>query len=304
MTDHVEVEEEVVTALESAFVGEVPAPIRGVETAIATRTKASLQARYWLAQQNPRSLELVRAKVLAECTNPALAEAAIYKIPRGGTTISGPSIRLAEAIRRSWGNNGVESTLVEEDDQRRVYQVSFTDYESGIFEAREVVVQKTVERSKPEKDGSYISVRKNSNGQNTFTVRASEDDLLMKQNSLISKAERNMVTAAIPRELLEEAVAACKKRLQEQSKKPGESKRVVDAFATLGVPQKDLEGYIGLKVADFTPDTLQELRAIYTAIKDGETTWGDVTAGKLPAKKGGVAGLKEKLAEREPGEDG
>ena len=50
-------------------------------------------------------------------------------------------------------------------------------------------------------------------------------------------------------------------------------KRVVDAFHSVGVGPEDLVVYLGHKIEQTSPAELDSLRSIYTAIKEGETSW-------------------------------
>ena len=49
--------------------------------------------------------------------------------------------------------------------------------------------------------------------------------------------------------------------------------RLIDAFAQLGVSVESLKDYVGHELSALDPNELQTLRAIYSAIKDGETSW-------------------------------
>ncbi|MBQ9872940.1 MAG: hypothetical protein IJM30_00580, partial [Thermoguttaceae bacterium] len=56
------------------------------------------------AKQFPRDQRRSTEQILTACQRPGLAAVAVYSYARGGTAISGPSIRLAEEIARDWGN--------------------------------------------------------------------------------------------------------------------------------------------------------------------------------------------------------
>ena len=72
---------------------------------IATSRQAQeVQAQMVVAKRFPRNETLSISRVMAACNRLSLAESALYAYPRGGTTVSGPSIRLAESLARSWGN--------------------------------------------------------------------------------------------------------------------------------------------------------------------------------------------------------
>ena len=99
----------------SAF---VPTPIsrdRGQNESaamvLAAQRQAEIQARYLLAQQNTRDLDVVREKLLKECRRPSFADVARYRKPiRKG--VEGLSIRFAEAALRIMKNITINQTVV------------------------------------------------------------------------------------------------------------------------------------------------------------------------------------------------
>lgn len=68
------------------------------------RAIAEVQAAMMIARMNPRDPIAAMDRILNACTRPTLANAAVYTYNRGGSDVSGPSIRLAEAMAQSWGN--------------------------------------------------------------------------------------------------------------------------------------------------------------------------------------------------------
>ena len=58
--------------------------------------------------------------------------------------------------------------------------------------AQDVTVTKTVERRKLPQGEKPIRVRANSNGQPIYILHATDDEILNKQNALISKAVRTL----------------------------------------------------------------------------------------------------------------
>ena len=69
-----------------------------------SRAIAEAQAAMVIAKQFPRNEIKALDRILNACARPGLAEAALYTYSRGGTEITGPSIRLAEALAQNWGN--------------------------------------------------------------------------------------------------------------------------------------------------------------------------------------------------------
>lgn len=259
------------------------AVVETASTAIAAQAKAMVESRYIMAMRNPRNRDQVRLDLLAECRRPAFAnnKSAYYKKPIG-QGVEGLGIRFVEVALRCMKNVLIETNMIFEDDQKEIHRVSVTDLESNVTYPLDVKVTKTVERSKPADDGTYISMRKNSQGKITYTVPAQDDDLLNKRGAMISKAVRTLGLRIIPGDLCDEAEAIIKKiRLDHAAQDPGaERKRIVDAFAEIGVKAVDLVAYLGHSIEQCSPAQLVDLRGIYGAIKDGEATWKTVMDNK------------------------
>lgn len=252
-------------------------------TAIAAQSKAMVESRYVMAMRNPRDWDQVRQDLIKECRRPSFANnKSAYYIKPIGNGVEGLGIRFVEVALRCMKNVLVETTMIFEDDVKEVHRVSVTDLEANITYPLDVRVSKTVERSKPMDDGSYISVRKNSHNKLTYTVPANDDDLLNKRGALISKAIRTIGLRIIPGDLCDEAEEIIKHiRHDEAAKDPdAERRRIVDAFAEIGVTATDLTGYLGHELVKCSPAQIVKLRGIYGAIRDGEATWKSVMDNK------------------------
>lgn len=257
--------------------------VETASTAIAAQSKAMVESRYIMAMRNPRNMDSVRQELLKECRRPSFANnKSAYYIKPIGQGVEGLGIRFVEVALRCMKNVLVETTMIFEDEQKEVHRVSVTDLEANITYPLDVRVSKTVERSKPNSDGSFISVRKNSYNKDVFTVLGTDDDLLNKRGALISKAMRSLGLRIIPGDLCDEAEEIIKKiRLDDAAKDPdAERKRIVDAFSSIGVTASDLASYLGHDLAKCSPPQIVTLRGIFGAIKDGEASWQSVLQNK------------------------
>ena len=253
-------------------------------TAISQRVMAQIQMRTFMAQQNPRDLDQVRAEIIKECKRPGFAAAARYSLPRAGGRIEGPTIRFAEAAIRCMRNIAVETTTIQEDDRALTMRISVTDLEANVPYEHEVTIQKRVERSYL-KDGQVpLGERINSSGKRVFLVEATEDDVLMKTNAIVSKAVRTLGLRHIPGHILEEAMELCQRvAAQADSADPTAARRVLfDAFASVGVKPVDLKEYMGNDLEVPSPNELAELRSVLAAVKAQEITWQDAFDAKHP----------------------
>lgn len=265
------------------------------ETAVAAaaaQAKAEVEAAYIVAMQRPRDMMAVRAFLLADCQRTGFAEAAVYRLPRKKwdpvartettETITGPSVRFAEAALRALKNVRVSSVILFENESQRVCRVTVVDLEANTPLSADFVVAKTVERKKLLKNQSPIETRTGSDGSTVYIVAASESDVTMKQNAAASRVRRNLIVQLLPADILEEALDAIEATAAgEQRKDPAAFvKKLVDGFARLGVSVQDLAKYLGCNVDKASPEALAELRALGVAISQGETTWEDAVAAK------------------------
>lgn len=245
-------------------------------SAMAAQAKAAVESRYIMAMHRPRNWDDVRSKILKECRRPSFAanKSAYYKKP-GSSNATGLGVRFAEVAVRCMTNVLIETPTTHDDDEKELINVMVTDLESNISYNQSVRVTKTVERSKPMSDGSFISVRKNSSGANTYTVPATDDDLLAKRGALISKAVRNLVLRILPGDLQDEAIAMIlSTRNNKQAQDPeAYRKRIVDAFAALNITAVMLEDMLDQELETVSPQQIEDLREIHGAIRDGKTTW-------------------------------
>ncbi|MEK6883659.1 MAG: hypothetical protein AABY22_28785, partial [Nanoarchaeota archaeon] len=216
-----------------------------------------------------------------DCKRPRFAEVARWKRPIGNKQLTGPSIRLAEAAIRAMGNVDVQTPTVYDDDDKRFVRVSVTDLEANATYSVDIPVAKTVER----RDGSgrdVIGTRPNSTGQMVYIVRATDDEVAVKQAAMVSKAIRTCALRLVPGDILEEALDACGATLASADKADpeGARKKLLDAFAVLRVTAAMLTKHLGHDTKTLSDAERDDLRTIYAAIRDGEARWADyATAG-------------------------
>lgn len=263
-----------------------------VETAgmaLATRAEAMVKARVALAVSNPRDWMTVRERMLKDCERPLFAEKAMYRLKRGDTFINGISIRGAEALARHMGNLVVESPIIAEDATKRLIEVTVTDLETNFTETQQVVVTRTVERKsyqgqvpKGLHPSQILGERLNSYGDRIFIVEATDDEFNIKTNAAVSKVRRNKILEMIPADIRADVEEAAQrvyaKTVAGEYKDPSAwTKKLFDAFATLKVTAAQLRAYVqaahGVTVEQMTEKQLQEVRDVYGAINQGETTF-------------------------------
>lgn len=301
---------------------EIPEYVEQNVSMVQQYATARIQSAYTVALQRPRQIEVIREEVLRECRRPSFctpdeskngSSLALYRVPRGNikvpdgnggekwvkNNIEGPTIRFAEMLLRSWRYLSIEINPMGEDDRQRLLQVICTDYQSCNFTSEIVAVPKTVEKSNA-KDAEIVSQRTNSYGNAVYLVKATDDELAMRTNALISKARRNLILQAVPGWLIEEGVDMVRTtaRTKDAQDPDAARRKLFDAYAGVGVSVAQIVDYLG-HGNQLSPADLEDLRGYYSGIKDGFTSWAAVVASKESATedKSGAEQLEKLFAE-------
>ncbi|MCL6481041.1 MAG: hypothetical protein K6U02_04880 [Firmicutes bacterium] len=246
---------------------------------LAEQAKAAVQARYIMAMKNPRDWDVVRQKLLKECERPSFAGVARYSKPVGAGTVTGPSIRYVEAALKVMGNVMPEQVVLYDDRQKRIIRVTVTDLEANLTYSKEILLEKTVERKQLKPGQTPLGSRINSRGERVYLVEATEDEMLIKEAALTSKAMRQLGLRIVPGDLVDECMETVLATVRRKAAEDpdAEKKAIIDSFDDLGVRVTDLKDYLGVDSLDtLTPKDLVNLRAVYQALRDGETNWREI----------------------------
>lgn len=257
--------------------------------ALTAQIEANVKAKHYLAKAYPRSWEDVRLRLLKAFERPVLAEGAIYSKPIGGKDVEGLSIRFAEEAFRTMGNIVVETLLVSDDEDKRVYIVTGMDLETNASLPVPVVVTKQIERSSAKHDAVIIATRTNSRGGKVYILKAtSEDDYRSKEAAQLQKARRDVILFLTPGDIKEECEQQIRATTRDRDAKDPKAaiNRMTEAFFSFSITPAEVEKYLGHPVATTNTGELQRLRKILTSLKDGETTWADVMEAKLNTNTG------------------
>lgn len=276
-------------------------------TVLAAKAKAEVEARFIVAIQRPRDWDTVRTVLLKEIERPGFADVAWYQIPNRG---EGFTIRFAEAALRSMRNIDSKSDIIFEDDEKRIISVTVMDIENNISLPATISIGKTIERKFLKKGESEISRRVNSSGETVYTRACTDDELLTKTNSAISKAMRNGLLRLLPGDIQSD----CARRIYaikqgDAAKDPnGYKKKIIDSFAELNITPEDLAKLLKHEVGTSSPEELVMLRDVYAAIRDGYATWHGIVGddedddGLTPMERL-TATLKKKKGNEDPTPD-
>lgn len=271
-------------------------------SAMAASAKALIEAAYVVAARFPRNIETVRQRLLSECDRPGFAAQARYLKPVGNSKVAGLSIRFAEASLRAMGNLDVQQTITFDDAERRIVKVTARDLETNAHVSQDIIVEKTVERRKMDPTREKVGERKNTKGETVYILAATEDETLVKANAMLAKARRNVILGFLPGDIADECEGRIVATLAKQDAEDPKAalRKITDGFFTLGIDAGKLESVIGHGLDSISPAELAMLRHLYTAIRDGESTWADIEDAMAkrdadPKAAKGVAGLRERL---------
>lgn len=232
------------------------------------RAIAEVQAAMMIARANPRDQRKAMDRVLNACTRPSLAEAAVYSYAKGGSNVSGPSIRLAEAIAQNWGNMQFGMRELSQANGESTVQAYAWDVETNT--RREITFQVPHERH-------------TKRGVSTITDPREVYELVANQGA---RRLRACILSVIPGDVTEAAVAQCEATMHSRADiTPEAISRLVQAFSQLGVTKEQIEVRIQRRLDAIQPAQVVSLRKIYASIKDGMSSpeeWFDAT-GSAPA---------------------
>lgn len=251
----------------------------------AARAVAEVQAALLVARMNPRDPVRAMDRILNACTRPTLAESSTYAIPRGGAEVSGPTIRLAEAIAQGWGN--IQYGIRELSQKNGVSTVAAYAWDVETNTRREVQFQVALRRDT--KHGSYAL----KNARDIYELVANHG----------ARRLRSCILSVIPGDVVDAALQQCAATMNATVDiSPEAITKLVEAFARFGVTKGQIEKRIQRRIDSIRPAQVISLRKIYVSLRDGMATkeeWFEAESAPAEAQKRGVSGLKAKLKQTE-----
>jgi hypothetical protein len=234
----------------------------GQGTAIEqSRAVAEVQAAIVVAQQCPRDVQASIAQMRESCRMPALADRAFFRFPRGGSTVSGPSVYLARELARCWGNVQYGVSELRRDDehgqsemQAWAWDVQTNSRASTIF----VVPHMRDKKGGPEK---LVDMR----------------DIYENNANAGARRVRECIFGILPPWFVEEAKELCSKTVKDGGGKPL-AQRIADtitAFEAVGITTDQLERKIERPSSKWTEHDVAQFRVIYTSLSRGEVSKDD-----------------------------
>ncbi|MED4626887.1 MULTISPECIES: hypothetical protein [Bacillus] len=235
----------------------MPAPQQDTSVtteAMVSRQAQEVQAAMIIAKKFPRDVFAAFDRIKKACERRLLAENAVYEYPRGGTKVSGPSIRLAEALAQNWGN---------------------IDY--GIMELEQKAGESSVmayawDLETNTRQTKIFTVKHERKAKGTVTKLNDARDIYEMVANQGARRLRSCILGVIPGDIVDAAVDMCQKTLINGHKEPLED-RLRNALSTFkkefGITKEMIEEYIGSNVDAFTEQDFLKIGRIYTSLRDG-----------------------------------
>jgi hypothetical protein len=222
---------------------------------VYSQDKAQIDVQIATAKLYGRNMKRAIENAIAVVTlDKETAATCTYSVPRGGKSITGPSVHLAKILAQSWGNLRIEAKVIGVDAKQVTCQAVCFDLENNL--AIKVEVKRSIM---------------------TKTGRMNDDMIVVTGNAGNSIALRNAILSVIPKAIVDKVYNEAKSKItgdvSDKTKLLTRRKQVIDALKdSYSLTEAEILGAIGKASIDhITPDDLVVLIGIGTAIKDGDT---------------------------------
>lgn len=283
--------------LPAASGGNAPQNLISVEQ---SRAIQEVQAALIIAKKFPRDEISSIGRIMNECQRPSLAKVATYSYSKGGAEITGPSIRLAEVLKRHWGNIQTGFRILEQSGNSSTVQAYAWDQETNVKEEKTFVVK---------------HIRNTKRGSYPITDEREVYELIANQ---AMRRVRACILSIVPGDIAEMAVEQCEKTLKVNADvTPERLKAMVETFQGYGVSKEALEKRVQRNIDTISPAQFISLGKIANSLRDGMSKpqdWfemsttapaqqqGQEPQSKIEAIKEAGKKAKEKIEDQKPQE--
>lgn len=229
---------------------------QGTVAVESSRAIAEAQGKLVIAKRFPRNEVQAYAKAMQACQRPKMASTAFYAYPRGGSTISGPSIRFAEELVRCWGNIDYGIKELSRDKDKSEMQAYAWDMETNT-----ISVQNFTNPHYREVSGRMVKL-------------ASDRDIYEINANMATRRLRARILAVLPNWFVEDCISECKKTLAGANETPlvDKVRKMVVSFEKYAVTKEMIEKRFGHTIETITQDEYLELVGIGNSLKDKQST--------------------------------
>lgn len=233
------------------------------------RAIAEAQAKLVIAKRFPRDQFTAMQRIIEACSREGLAQEAFYNYSRGGSSVSGPSIRMAETLAAAWGNLDYGINELSRRDGESEMQAYCWDLETNTFSQQKFTV---------------AHIRDTKGGGKALTEQR---DIYEIGANMGARRLRARILAVIPKDVIDTAIETCKATLAGKNQRGGKTfdarlKDMVKAFNNLGVNVAMLETRLGHKIAETTVDEFADMTGVFNSLRSGDAKVGDFFGSAAP----------------------
>lgn len=222
------------------------------------REIAEVQAAMVIAKRFPRNQMEATDKILQACTRTSLAEGALYSYSKGGSDVTGPSIRMAEVLAQCWGNISFGIRELEQRNGESSVEAFAWDIETNTRQVKVFQVG---------------HVRHSKSGVKKLTDPRDIYELVANQGA---RRLRACILGVIPGDVTEAAVKQCEETLHANADTSPEGiKKLTSAFEKIGISKEQIEVRIQRRIETIRPAQIVQLKKVYASLRDGMSEVGD-----------------------------
>ncbi|MCT8345127.1 hypothetical protein LG003_20345 [Photorhabdus kleinii] len=223
------------------------------------RAIQEVQAAMVIAKKFPRDPITAMDRILQACTRPTLAESALYSYSRGGAEVTGPSIRLAEAVAQNWGNIQFGIRELEQKNGESSVEAFAWDIETNTRQVKTFTVP---------------HVRFTRQGKKKLEDPRDIYEMVANQGS---RRLRACILGVIPGDVIEAAVNQCDVTLRSNADtSPDAIKKMIAVFKDeFGVTSEQIQKRIQCRVEAMRPAQMVQMKKIYASLRDGMSSVDD-----------------------------
>lgn len=271
--------------------GAVAAPaaqMNAIGAAMEQRAIAEVQASFVMAQRFPRDEAQAFDRIINAFGRASLAERATYEYSRGGSEISGPSIRAAEAIAQQWGNIDVGFSEAARFRDDRGIGVSMVRAQAVDLQSRaRKYIDFHVRHWRDTKKGGY--------------ALTDERDIYELIANQAQRRVRACILALVPGDVVEAAMHQAEVTLKANvDTGPEGIRKTLEAFEQFGVTKEQIEKRIQRRIDTIQSGQMVVLRRIYASLRDGMSSpaeWFEV-AEATPEADEAITRLNAKITSK------
>lgn len=223
---------------------------------MVNRQAQEVQAAIVIAKKFPRDEYDAINRIKRACKRPKLAEQSLYSYSRGGQNVTGPSIRLAEAMAQAWGNIDYGILELEQKDGKSEMMAYAWDLETNT----RVTKIFGVEHKRDTRKGTYALT----DSRDVYELTA----------NFGARRVRACILGVIPGDVVDLAVDECRDTQKTEFEKiPSIEKieKIEKLFKKdFNVTRDQIEKFVGTNMAQLTNDNVVDLWGVYNAIKNGQ----------------------------------